>query len=314
MGIFTLDDIFVSTVTSSSSLCRYFKKLDSENNCSFLFGHSIWTRFRSFSQSKFSLDAFITTQGVVSAFALLIMACFLGRAWGYRFNPNLKFLKSKNFQISVLIILLFFVTLDLLYNEFISTEKQIWTAFFGFSVDIQSKYLTIPSFTSALEPGILEETERYLNIVILLAGFNHFPKWRVPIAVYGSSVIFGLGHLGNLGCNGETLAATIAQVFGVMGSAFIWAVLYLYSGKLWLPMLFHFLMDYLSNIQSGWNSAGWVFEGSASEYIFEILIIGVPLGVSIWMMFGKRRLVLEENADRLLNLNNEFNKIEKNAY
>ncbi|MBA1393047.1 CPBP family intramembrane metalloprotease, partial [Lactobacillus sp. XV13L] len=95
--------------------------------------------------------------------------------------------------------------------------------------------------TAALEPGILEETERYLNIIILLAGFNRFPKWRVPIAVYGSALLFGLPHLSNLGIYGETLPATLAQAIGVTGDGFLWAVLYLYSGKIWPSMLAHFM-------------------------------------------------------------------------
>jgi hypothetical protein len=148
----------------------------------------------------------------------------------------------------------------------------------------------------------LEETERYLMILIFLTGFKYARKWRLPITVYASGILFGLSHAGNVGWNGETFSATIAQVIGVMGSGFLWAVLYLYTGKLCLPMLYHFLMDYLANLQSGWNSAGWTFSGYASDYIQEILMVGVPLVFTIWMMYGKRRAVIEENVDRLLNL------------
>lgn len=245
----------------------------------------------------------ITWQGVIAALALLILACFLGYTWGYCFNPNLKFVKSRNFQMSIFVIVIAFATIDLFYNAFSDYDKQIWTAFFSYSIDIQSKYLTIPNLTSAIEPGILEETERYLMVLIFIAGFNRFPKWRVPIAVYASGILFGLSHAGNVGWNGENLSATIAQVIGVMGSGFLWAVLYLYSGKLWLPMIFHFLMDYLADLQSGWNSAGWQFSGWATDYISEILMVAVPLAFTIWMMFGQRRAVLEENANRLLNSN-----------
>ena len=250
----------------------------------------------------------ITSQGVVAAFALLILACFLGKAWGFHFNPNLKFVKSRNFQYSVLLLLVLFAFIDVFYNAFINYDKQIWTAFFRYSIDLQKKYFTIASFTAALEPGIFEETERYLAIIILLAGFNQYRNLRVPIAIYGSTLLFGLSHLGNVDWNGETFEATIAQVIGVMGSGFLWAVLYLYSGKLWLPMIFHFLMDYLANLQSGWNSAGWQVNSWATDYISEVLMVLVPLAVTVWMMYGKRREVLEENADRLMNLSPEFNR------
>lgn len=244
----------------------------------------------------------ITSQGVIAALALLILACFLGKEWGFHFNPNLKFVKSRSFQYSVLVLLILFASIDVFYNAFINYDKQIYTAFFKYSIDLQKKYFTIASFTSALEPGILEETERYLAIIILLAGFKRYRSWRVPIAIYGSALLFGLSHLGNIGWNGETFEATIAQVIGVMGSGFLWTVLYLYSGKLWLPMIFHFWMDYLANLQTGWNSAGWQFNGWATDYISEVLMVLVPLVVTIWMMYGKRRELLEENADRLMNV------------
>ena len=130
-----------------------------------------------------------------------------------------------------------------------------------------------------------------------------FPKYRIPVAIYGSAILFGLSHLSNFGWHGESFTATIAQVIGVMGSAFIWAELYLYTGKLWLPMIYHFLMDYISDLQSGWNSAGWSWNGEITDYIYTVLIVGVPLLFSIWMLFGKRRQVMEDNADLILNLN-----------
>lgn len=219
----------------------------------------------------------LTYQGVIAAIALLTMTCFLVKAWGYHFNPNLKFIKSPSFQKKILLALLIMATIDLFYN--------------------------IPNLTAAIEPGILEETERYLLIVIFLAGFNRFPKYRIPVAIYGSAILFGLSHLSNFGWHGESFTATIAQVIGVMGSAFIWAELYLYTGKLWLPMIYHFLMDYISDLQSGWNSAGWSWNGEITDYIYTVLIVGVPLLFSIWMLFGKRRQVMEDNADLILDLN-----------
>ncbi|MFC2694431.1 MAG: hypothetical protein ACFN0Y_00185 [Lactobacillus sp.] len=99
---------------------------------------------------------YITYHGVIAAFAILIIACFLGQAWGYQVNPNLKFGKSSHFQKSVFMILIAFAVLDLVYNSFNDAGKQIWTVFFKYSVAIKAKYLTIPSFTAALEPGILE--------------------------------------------------------------------------------------------------------------------------------------------------------------
>lgn len=95
----------------------------------------------------------LTYQGVIAAIALLTMTCFLVKAWGYHFNPNLKFIKSPSFQKKILLALL---------------------------------------------------------IVIFLAGFNRFPKYRIPVAIYGSAILFGLSHLSNFGWHGESFTATIA--------------------------------------------------------------------------------------------------------
>lgn len=54
---------------------------------------------------------------------------------------------------------------------------------------------------------------------------------------------------------------------------------------------------------TGWNSSGWDWHGYATDYIYTILIVGVPLLFSIWMMSGKARQVMEENADRIMNVN-----------
>ncbi|WP_236629287.1 MULTISPECIES: CPBP family intramembrane glutamic endopeptidase [Lactobacillus] len=192
--------------------------------------------------------------------------------------------------------------IDLCYNSFNTYDKSISSVFFAYSCDIKASSFTILNFTNALEPGILEETQRYLMIVVFLWGFRYDRNYRVPLAVYASGIIFGLSHLSNFGWNGETAQAVFAQVIGVMGSGFLWAVLYLYTGKLWLPMMFHFLMDYLINLQTGWNSAGWSFDDWMTDYLNLILIVGVPLLFTVWMMYGKRRQALEENADRLLNM------------
>ncbi|GAA3635514.1 CPBP family intramembrane metalloprotease [Lactobacillus hamsteri] len=240
-------------------------------------------------------------QGVVSAFALLILACFLGYSWGYRFNPNLKFVPSRKFKWSVFIALIVLLIIDVWWNDFGGNGDNLLSILFSSYVDLQAKYFTLPNFTSALEPGILEEAERYIWMIILLAGFNQFKEWRVPIVVYGSTLLFALSHLSNVGVNGQTFLATISQVIAVSG-AMIWAVAYLYTGKLWITMIAHFFTDYLINLQSGWASSS-TWSGSFADWATTFIPLIFGLAVTIWMMYGDRRQVMEENADRLLNMN-----------
>ncbi|MBA1393048.1 hypothetical protein EQ500_04060 [Lactobacillus sp. XV13L] len=76
----------------------------------------------------------ITSQGVIAALSLFVLACFLGYAWGFRFNPNLKFRKGPNFQQSVFVILLLFTLIDLLYNCFNAYNQDLWSALFRYDI------------------------------------------------------------------------------------------------------------------------------------------------------------------------------------
>ncbi len=240
-------------------------------------------------------------QGVISALALIILVCFMVYSWGYRFNPNLKFMRSKNFKWSVFIALLLLLVINVWWVSFGGNGENLFKVLFSTEIDIQRKYFTWPNFTSALEPGILEEAERYANIMILLIAFKNLRKWRIPIAVYGSTLIFALSHFDNVGLNGQSLMATISQVIAVT-DAMIWVVAYFYTGKLWLPMIAHFCTDYFINLQEGWaSSASWVGDFNDWATTFIPLVFG--LAVTLWMMFGRRRQVMEENVDRLLSTN-----------
>ncbi len=241
-------------------------------------------------------------QGVIAAIASLVTICFLVYGWGYRFNPDLQFISNKNFSWIVATTLIALSAISVWWNAFGGNGNTIWSILF--STQISKFNFTWPNFTSALEPGILEEMVRYIWIIILLAGFKNFPKWRVPIAVYGSTLFFALMHLSNIGVHGQSLAGTISQVIAVT-DAIIWAVTYLYFGKIWLTMIPHFLLDYFINLQTGWTSTS-TFSGSFADWMTTIIPFVFGLVVSIWMMFGKRRQVMEENADRLLKTNSIY--------
>lgn len=246
----------------------------------------------------------INNQGVVSAFALLILVCFLVRSWGFRFNPNLKFQPSANFSWVVYSVLILLLVINVAWNTFGGNGNNIFSILFSYIVDIHSKYINVPSFTSSLEPGVLEEAERYINIMILLIASRNLKKWRIPIAVYGSTLLFALPHFSNIGWNGQTVAATISQVLAVT-DAMMWVAAYFYIGKLWFIMIVHFFNDYLINIQWGWNSPS-TWTGDFNDWATTIIPLIFGLIVTIWMMYGKRRLVMEENVDRLLGTDQEL--------
>lgn len=85
-------------------------------------------------------------------------------------------------------------------------------------------------------------------------------------------------------------AQQLTYAFGI-GLAF--GVLYLYTGKLWLGMLIHFLYD-LESVST--DSVTTMFTGWPVSIM--LLIVGVV--IFAWMLTGKRRKFMEDNADRIV--------------
>ena len=197
-------------------------------------------------------------------------------------------------QVSILIILLLWlVWLVLLLPVAMVSASQI-----------KNWFLRLIAFGLFLDVQYGSDPERYINIMILLIASRNLKKWRIPIAVYGSTLLFALPHFSNIGWNGQTVAATISQVLAVT-DAMIWVVAYFYIGKLWFIMIVHFFNDYFINIQWGWNSPS-TWTGDFNDWATTIIPLIFGLIVTIWMMYGKRRLVMEEKVDRLLGTDQEF--------
>lgn len=60
-------------------------------------------------------------------------------------------------------------------------------------------------------------------------------------------------------------------------------------------MLFHFANDFLNYAQVGGMTAQ-TWRGDANDW----LNLFVPIAITIWMLTGQRRLVMEQNIMRLL--------------
>lgn len=256
-----------------------------------LFDNSGWWNFKIDNR----ILKIILTTGLLGGIAFFITGCFIAYNWGYRLNPNLKFKPSVNFSKTVLLVLIAYGIFDVIWNDFAGDKPGLFNAFFYYKIlPLQFHF---GGFAQAAEAAVLEETFRYLLIITLLARFHG--KHGVPIVVWGSGVVFGLLHFGNVGF--QQLDATFAQVTQAIGVGIFFAVLYLYSGKLWLTMIFHFLIDYLIFIQHGGNGAvPATWNGTVGDWATVIAAITMPVLIYSWMMFGKRRKVLDENANRLI--------------
>ncbi|WP_236654058.1 CPBP family intramembrane glutamic endopeptidase, partial [Lactobacillus helveticus] len=89
-------------------------------------------------------------------------------------------------------------------------------------------------------------TFRYLSIVTLLECLKE-TKHQVTFVVIISAMIFGAFHLLNV--MDEPFIAAISQVIMAFVSGLVWAIIYLYTGKLWAMMIIHGIYDYFMFLQ-----------------------------------------------------------------
>ncbi len=243
----------------------------------------------------------IIRSGVIIALATFILAFFITRAWQLKFQWNLKLGKSKNFQWLALILLLTFSVWFAFFNSFVTLAPSLADLLCFWQWDFSTFEVTLNSVLAAIEAGIFEETLRYLNLVILLVAMRNF-KYRMIFAMVISSILFSLSHLGNLGISTFLikfdLETTLQQVVYTFGAGMLFAVIYLYTGKLWLSISIHGLVDLialsetpLTRIVSPLITDGW---------ISAIIILLIPLVVALLMMTGKRKKFMEENVGRII--------------
>ncbi|MCT7861539.1 MAG: CPBP family intramembrane metalloprotease [Lactobacillus crispatus] len=243
----------------------------------------------------------IIRSGVIIALATFILAFFITRAWQLKFQWNLKLGKSKNFQWLALILLLTFSVWFAFFNSFVTLAPSLADLLCFWQWDFSTFEVTLNSVLAAIEAGIFEETLRYLNLVILLVAMRNF-KYRMIFAIVISSILFSLSHLGNLGISTFLikfdLETTLQQVVYTFGAGMLFAVIYLYTGKLWLSISIHGLVDLialsetpLTRIVSPLITDGW---------ISAIIILLIPLVVALLMMTGKRKTFMEENVGRII--------------
>lgn len=236
----------------------------------------------------------ILSTGLWAAVAYIILGCFLAQGWGFNFNFNLKFKKSINFSNGVLAFLIVFGVVDILWNAFGGQGDNLISVLFSYHVDPMK--FTLKSFSEAAEAGLLEEMNRYLTIIVLLYALRK-SKWQIPVTIFVSALFFGMLHFANFGW--QKLAPTIAQVAFAFSIGLFFAVVYLYTGKLWLTMLMHFLVDFLIFLQENGDQPG-TWNGSTGEWLVTIISVVVPVCIYLWMVTGKRKLVMEENSRRIL--------------
>lgn len=233
---------------------------------------------------------------VVSGLAFLILTPFLLRRWGFKVQINVFSGKQKDFQFLVLILLVLFAAWLTFFNTYVYIAIVPEQLFFNWDLSIlaPTQWAVLRSAGAA----IFEETERYLILVLILYIARNF-KFQIQIAVFFSAVQFGLLHMTHFLNSDANASSIFYEVLYTFGYGCFLAVLYLYSGQIWLPMLSHFTLDLVS-YSVGNGGAGFLSLYGNVEAIGAILILVVNLLVVLLMLWGKRKVVMQNNTRLLI--------------
>lgn len=115
-------------------------------------------------------------------------------------------------------------------------------------------------------------------------------------SIFISGLLFGASHLINV-LGEQNWFDTLSQIqFAVVFGWFIAAV-YLYVGSFSIPMLVHAAVDILSMVVSNTEAS---ITGSITVYLFQTIVEVVMIGLTVWLLTGRRRQTMQWTLDRIM--------------
>lgn len=229
----------------------------------------------------------LLTTGCLGAITYFITVTRVFAAW--RLQTPLS-LTTQQLKLNWAVVLTYCLLVVLfLYSNLASCQRLIWRN------DLHQWQQLLLS----LESGIGEETLCRYAILTLLLVLLRNTKWplQLLLGIFGSSLIFGLFHFINL--TDQSLSLTIYQFCFTTVSGIFFALIFLYTGQLWLVMLIHFVMDFAASLSNGATFGGTV---SWADYQSVLVLAILMVGLTTWMMFGKRAQVMVQRVRILTNV------------
>lgn len=210
--------------------------------------------------SKISFDSNIDSP-VFWTFALasFTIAIYAMHSWGYRL-PRFKI----NSQVNYWWLLLTVITL--LLNMGLSAGS--WTRLFT-HFDLITSPIPLPFIIyTIIWIGLKEEfIFRYLFLWPLASIEGKTVISRVFWASLISALFFGLYHAQNL--THQNVLQTFLQIFAAFGIGFLFSIIALYTGTIWISVVIHCMIDLIG---FPIHNSG-VFSGSGSLFLVEFIVI-----------------------------------------
>ncbi|WP_265488927.1 CPBP family intramembrane glutamic endopeptidase [Lactobacillus sp. PV034] len=272
---------------------------------------SVWLIFNLFLAPSLDVVANQFIMGVNNSNLLLAIlfleyAILVIKGWGYRFYFNLKMNQASIFYYSLLVVLVLVAIWVICFSVFITGAANweqalwnwnLWIIDLTNSIEIKNIWELI---FIAFRAAIMEESARYIFLLTLLISFTKRKRQALE-AILLSSAIFSLLHILNFSAPGATLNSVLTQILHTFGFGCILAVIFLYSGKLWLIILLHIFADILSSSLNPLGYSG-ILLNTKSNIIVGLGIINViPLiCVAIILINKKSRSYVYQNIKIIL--------------
>lgn len=139
-----------------------------------------------------------------------------------------------------------------------SKQSNGWIVFAVICFGIVASTIRTPHFWSALDTGVIASfPEEFmfrgviLAVILTMITKNKKTAFRVNLAIVISAVLFGLYHYINL--SNQSFSFTTVQVISVSGFGLILGAVYVRSGSIMVPILLHFIYDYIVTLPKGFQ-------------------------------------------------------------
>jgi len=245
--------------------------------------------------------------GLVCALSFIVFLYLVLKGWGLKLWISIRQKWTRVFTFTTVGLIAFGIWYDF-FAAFIQIadnfSEAIWN--WNFSLLNPNQSLFFPGnpslvYLATLEAGIFEELERYA-ILVVLAGALKNKKFRAQGMVLISALIFSLSHYPNMISEHKDFVTTSYQVMDVFAIGCLLAIIYLYTGKLWLAMIVHGVWDFLvfAMILATMDIASFLDLYVPSGILVPVVINAVGIPIIIFMLSGKRLSHIEKNIYTLL--------------
>lgn len=227
------------------------------------------------------------------ALALLIVVPFILKSWAIK-NLNFKMVANLLIVIVVMLLLIWFAFFNSLANFGQNLSEILWE----WKNNLTLYNFTLDRVNWVLEAALFEEIIRVLDIIVLLKLFPK-QKFRITLTIFASAILFALPHSLYLHA-GSPINYVVGEVIFTFIGGLMYACLYLYSGKIYLLMVVHFLVDFivLAEPQLTAFNVGPLLTESTLGLVVRCLVELVPvLLLTIFTDHDK----LEKNLNQLVN-------------